>query len=658
MKIIQEQLSPEHWEMLTKESGISEEVVAARGYWTATDPGELKQLGFADYQARVPALVIPIHTVNGLPDFHRIRPDDPRSDRARPHRKVKYDQPAGAGLALDVPTSTGALDDTSRRLFIVEGERKADSVASRDECVIGLLGVWGWKYNGMPRPDWDHIPLVGREVIVCFDSDVLTNVGVRASERALVEYLVGRGADIRVARIPHMGDGEKRGVDDYLANGADLEDLLETCTPAAKITYQKEGWPALNVAALHGIAGDVVRALEPNTEADPAALLIDFLASVGNIIGRGAYWEVEGDRHYAKIWPVLVGPSSTGRKGVAQGRVNRVIEKVDEDWTLYNMTTGLSSGEGVIHHTRDKVERKNKDDELEVVDNGVFDKRIFVEEPEFSQVLTLMERQGSILSGILRQAWDNRPLSTLTKNNSERSTGSHVTIVGHVTPDDIRKNLTGERAQGGVGNRFIYMLVRRSKSLPFGGKNDDLPPNLIEDLQSAIAAGKVERSLLLSEEVEDLWGIGAAQMYANIYEDLTSERPGLYGMLVSRAAPNVIRLALIYAVLDQARAIEINHLIAALSLWEYSEASVYYLFAGRTGDALADEIVALLDIHSAEGCTTTDISDHFGRNVPSSRLQATLEALEEVGLIESEREKTGSRGRPTTRWFRRYDDEE
>jgi hypothetical protein len=120
----------------------------------------------------------------------------------------------------------------------------------------------------------------------------------------------------------------------------------------------------------------------------------------------------------------------------------------------------------------------------------------------------------------------------------------------------------------------------------------------------------------------------------------------------------VIRLALIYAVLDQARAIEINHLIAALSLWEYSEASVYYLFAGRTGDALADEIVALLDIHSAEGCTTTDISDHFGRNVPSSRLQATLEALEEVGLIESEREKTGSRGRPTTRWFRRYDDEE
>src|SRR3954449_8997511 len=83
-----------------------------------------------------------------------------------------------------------------------------------------------------------------------------------------------------------------------------------------------EDWPdPLSDAAYHGLAGDVVRAFAPHTEADPIAILLQFLAAFGNAAGRGSYVRVEGDRHPPQIWPVLVGKSSKERKGTSWGRI-------------------------------------------------------------------------------------------------------------------------------------------------------------------------------------------------------------------------------------------------------------------------------------------------------------------------------------------------
>jgi putative DNA primase/helicase len=179
--------------MLTIESSISSEVVQARGYWTTETEEELRELGFADYQIRVPALSIPVYGVDGQLLFHRIRPDDPREDRNKPGKVVKYEQPAGTGVAIDVPPSAlSGLKDTSRRLWIVEGEKKADSLLSRGEVAIALLGVWNWKKDGQMILDWEGIPLMGREVNIAFDSDAVANYQVRLAEDALARALEGR----------------------------------------------------------------------------------------------------------------------------------------------------------------------------------------------------------------------------------------------------------------------------------------------------------------------------------------------------------------------------------------------------------------------------------------------------------------------------------
>src|SRR5215210_4400591 len=81
---LEQDLSPEHLRMLRESSGISPDDILARSYFTATDPDQLRELGFAEYQLRTPALVVPVHSVQDGPLFYRARPDDPRERKNDP----------------------------------------------------------------------------------------------------------------------------------------------------------------------------------------------------------------------------------------------------------------------------------------------------------------------------------------------------------------------------------------------------------------------------------------------------------------------------------------------------------------------------------------------------------------------------------------------
>jgi uncharacterized protein DUF3854 len=188
-------LAAHHRTMLEAESGISPQMISDRGYFTATDPDELGRLGFAEYQCLTPALVVPSYDIHGGLRLYRARPDSPRRDLEKPEKVIKYEQPAGTGVSLDVPPSAfEALKDPDTPLWIVEGEKKADALCSHGLCAIGLFGAWAWKRGGLPLSDWDSIAIVGRKVFIAFDSDAERKVEVRRARLALAEYLKERGA--------------------------------------------------------------------------------------------------------------------------------------------------------------------------------------------------------------------------------------------------------------------------------------------------------------------------------------------------------------------------------------------------------------------------------------------------------------------------------
>jgi hypothetical protein len=421
--------------------------------------------------------------------------------------------------------------------------------------------------------------------------------------------------------------------------GEDIEALLMP-SPAP--------WPLLPPEALQGLAGEIVRAIEPQTEADPVAILGQLLVAFGNAIGRQPYHPVEGDRHYPNLFLNTVGKTAHGRKGTSWGRVRQVMTLADPGWIRTCVRSGLTSGEGLVHFVRDSVEKENEEGDIVVVDQGVEDKRLLVLEGEYAQVLRVLKREGNTLSPFIRQAWDTGTLATLTRHSPLRATDAHISIIGHVTLPELQKYLDQAEMFNGFANRFLWLLVRRSKLLPDGGVDLDLS-SLGQRLGFALAAARIVGCMTRSQAARRLWH--------EVYPELTAERSGLYGAVTGRAEAQVLRLSMEYALLAGSSTIEEDHLLAALAFWSYADASAKLIFGEEPEDPLIGLVMAKLR-DAPSGITRTDLHNAFNRNISAATLLAALAKLRDRGDAYAEKVKSGKPGAPAERWFARRRNEE
>ena len=235
-------LSDNHYHILKEGSGISDEVIRARGYKTITADVELQALGFAPAQCRAPGLLLPLWRTDGGNGHYIYRPDNPRvyddknrkklPDGTYPQRVIKYEMPKGEGVRIDCPpVCRPMLPDPSVPLFITEGQKKADALASRGACAVALLGVWNFKgkndFGGTTvLADFDYIALENRTVYLVFDSDVMSKSGVRQALERLTEHLKRKRAAVHVIYLPKLANG-KTGVDDwFIATGNGIAELV------------------------------------------------------------------------------------------------------------------------------------------------------------------------------------------------------------------------------------------------------------------------------------------------------------------------------------------------------------------------------------------------------------------------------------------------
>jgi len=258
--------------------------------------------------------------------------------------------------------------------------------------------------------------------------------------------------------------------------------------------------------------------------------------------------------------------------------------------------------------------------------------------------LKVMSRQGNTLSPVIRQAWDGGILQSMTKNSPAKASGAHISIIGHITAEELKRNLDATEVANGFANRFIFVCVQRSKFLPFGGKvpDSELDP-IIHRLDEAITFGRQHREIGMNPTAKEIW--------QDVYPSLTDVGPGLSGAILGRGAPQVRRLALIYAVLDKSLEVCGDHLLAALAVWDHSRASVHHIFATVIGDPVADRILERLR-ESSDGLTKTEISSLFSKNEPAKRINAGLELLAKHHLAWNAIESR-STGRPIEKWYAR-----
>ncbi|MBN1366614.1 MAG: DUF3854 domain-containing protein [Dehalococcoidales bacterium] len=235
-----------HYEHL-KASAISDDVIRERGYRSIvkeTKPSKsagcvkggapgLAELGFAGYQLRMPGILIPLYGADGIIAGYQYRPDKPRLDnRKEPPRPVKYENPPKSSIRIDVPPRClPMIANPAVPLFVTEGIKKADALASQNVCAIGLTGVWGFlgknAFDAVTvSTDLKFIAWDGRIVYLVFDSDIVDKPGVKQALDTFCEIIKRKKAQPRILYLPTGTNGEKIGVDDYIAQKHSIDDLV------------------------------------------------------------------------------------------------------------------------------------------------------------------------------------------------------------------------------------------------------------------------------------------------------------------------------------------------------------------------------------------------------------------------------------------------
>lgn len=527
--------------------------------------------------------------------------------------------------------------DVADLVFLCEGEKDADA--------LGSIGLTATTTPGGAGKAWREAfgdALEGRRVVILPDND---KAGRDHAEKAAVG-LEEKARDVSVLALPDLP--EKGDVSDWLAAGGTAARLLELADAATARKPSGDGskgevptgpqWPVLEPEALHGLAGDIVRAFDPHTEADPAAVLTTFLVAFGNAAGRSVHCWIGETRHAVNLNAAVVGDTAKARKGESRGPTRRLFGTADPPWLAAREIGGVGSGEGIVWAIRDPVPKLSSGAWV-ADDPGVDDKRLMVAEEEFSSLLKVGNRDGSIVSETLRKAWDGRKLGNMVKRVPITATDPHVSVLGHITQDELRRELTDVNAANGLGNRFLWVCARRSKLLPDGGR--------LADATASVLAQRVSDALDFAKKAGTMTrSRAAAELWRAVYPELSKPRPGLLGSITARSEPQVVRLSMIYALLDQRSEIGTEHLVAALALWRYCDDSARYLFGDQLGDPIADRILAAL--RESGPMTETDLHGLLHRNVGAARIYAAVDLLKRHGLADVESVKTS--GRTARRW--------
>lgn len=246
------ELMPGHLREL-EESCISEAVRDARGYETLYgaegDRARLRQLRLPRWAWRdetaFPALLLPMYRVTGEEIGYQLKPALPQE--APGGKRQKYASQSGVPNHLDVPPVVADLvRDPTAPLWVTEGIKKADCLASLNKATITLTGVFNWKSKHGTLGDWEDIPLAGRAVVICFDSDARDNRMVMLAMQRFGRWLESKQARPLYLIVPEAVEREDgssvpvKGVDDYFHAGGTMDALKAAARDSLPVDGAKD----------------------------------------------------------------------------------------------------------------------------------------------------------------------------------------------------------------------------------------------------------------------------------------------------------------------------------------------------------------------------------------------------------------------------------
>jgi len=398
----------------------------------------------------------------------------------------------------------------------------------------------------------------------------------------------------------------------------------------------EQGGPLWEDDWMYGIAGQIVRKAGKYCEAHPAGMYVDLLVSLGNIMGRHAYFKVGASKHFTNEFMVRVGNTSTARKGTGRDAINEPLQFIDGNWYTNRVVSGFGSGEAIVGLIADPMSQKVRDNKSPngfktIVKPGVDDKRLYIREGEAASIFQLAAKKESRADIVLRDGWDGLPLKNLVKgmtegvNNSASCQEPHLSISGDTTRDELKRRMPDGADQNGFGNRFLYTYVHRVKLCPNGGPQLDWTDEIVQ-LHKIIQFARSVGYVPMTNAARKMWG----RMYVKIEEEV-GQLPALPQAMCARGVAHVRRIALILAILDMKDAVDSEHLQAAKKLWDYCQESARFIFAGETKEQV--QIVNWMRLNPGPATVRQIVDEVFHRNRPVEWIKAQLDGLVVIGRL-------------------------
>jgi putative DNA primase/helicase len=424
----------------------------------------------------------------------------------------------------------------------------------------------------------------------------------------------------------HNGNSDEAGTASSAPTSWEIDVQTEDVTPLHRNSPQPEP------ECLYGLIGEVAHAGSDGTETNAFAIAANFMTYLSSAIGRGVYLPVGNTRHHARLFCLHIGRSGRGRKGDAVSlvlRIDAALRTIDESFAPQIHRGGLSTREGLaalIHdgfrHGRNEVA-------------AIEDKRLWVVESEFANVLHQGRRDGNTLSAALRDCWDGVDLKPATKSNQVHASNPHVCLSGAISPSELTGLMSSREMSNGFANRFLMIWAERTRMLPFP---KETPQAVVEHLARStlnvltfVHANQPDMCEHMRMEMSAQAQWRYAQLYrGELHEDIGA---GVTASLLERRAPILLRLAMLMALTDLQTRIEVPHIDAAMAWIRHATASVRYVFVSATEEAkltqaleLSNRVLAFLGDRGQ--ATRSQINaECFRGKVPKALIDASLEQL-------------------------------
>lgn len=513
-----------------------------------------------------PVLAFPYHNEDGTLRVTKIRLSDSSHDT--------YTEPSGVDMLPFGLRNPIVCYSKKEDLYITEGETDCLTLAGFGYPAIAVSGAKGWK------PEFAMLAAIenANQVFIAEQQD--------DAGRALTEKILRDVPDAMVIRPLHgvkdfnemwlrciEQGGQQFGETYFLQSMAAAAQTARLDRALRKPKHDAARPKAMREEAFHGLAGKIVRLLEPYLEVDKAAILANVLACTGVLFERNSYFKVASDSHYPIDYFLIVGDTAKARKGTTTNAALEMADRVSPKFksrVLYS----LSTGEGLINAV------SNKSEEQQEVASAKYP-AAFVNLGELAGLLAVMERDNNTLSSVLRDAWDGKPMQVNTRHLRLCVENVSLGIIANVTRSDLVKVKAVDIGNGFI-NRFMFIWSERGKLLPEGANIDALFKSeawllVAKELREAIDASEKLGEVVRTKETEQMW--------KPMYFDFNKGGDSVVDKLVARNDAHTLRLSLLYALLDKSPVIMPEHLKAASAVWDYSERSLRYIFSAPDTDS-------------------------------------------------------------------------